>query len=157
MYRNFLTLNIFVFLALLSLAIPLAVFYRANIFLLILVIFSFYDLIMLFFFPLIPKATQGAMVQGMPLFLAFPKKSVSWFDIPSFKNTLVFLGAGNIFFPLLFFIATSVQFGISKALIYLTLAIIGMIIHLIWLSKRTENISVIPFLTMGILIGYLFF
>ena len=90
----------------------------------------------------------------MPLLLAIPKKSTRWTDKPTLKTSITLLGAGDVFLPLIFLTAVSVQIGRPQAFLCLIGAFMGTIANMIFLHKTKNSIPAMPLLAIGMLLVY---
>jgi presenilin-like A22 family membrane protease len=154
-YRSFITNNFLVLSGVFAAAMSFAVFYQADFFLTLLGIFAVYDIFGVLFTNVIPKVARGFMNIGAPLLLYVPKKIFRWRDTPEPESIASAMGSGDIFLPLLFLTAVSVQFGILRALWCLFGAIFGGFVNLFFATKRKSGIPAIPFLACGLAIAYL--
>lgn len=153
-YRSFLANNMLVLLGVFGGALPFAVFYKASFVLILLGLFAVYDVFGVLFTKAIPKVAMGAIAQGAPLILVAPKRTARWRDIPSYENTAAVMGAGDLFLPLLFLMAVSVQLGIPRALVCLLGAVVGNVVNLFLLRQSERGIPAMPFLAAGMAVAY---
>ncbi len=153
-YRSFLANNMLVLLGVFGGALPFAVFYKANFILILLGLFAVYDVFGVLFTKAIPKVAMGAIAQGAPLILLAPKRTARWRDLPSRENIAAVMGAGDLFLPLLFLMAMSVQFGILRAFFCLLGAVVGNAANLFLLRQSQRGIPAMPFLAGGMAIAY---
>jgi len=154
-YRSFLTNNLLVYLAVFAGAIPFALSYSADFLLTLLWIFSVYDVIGVFMTRMIPRVAFAAVDTGIPLLIAAPKSGHAWHEKPEMKNAAAIMGAGDLFLPLLFLMAVSVQFGITRAFAAFAGVIIGSFINLHIAIRFNLGIPAMPFLAAGLAAGYL--
>ena len=155
-YRSFLTNNLYVLLAVFAGAMPLAVFYKTDFIGVLLVLFSLYDLVGVLMVKIIPRIAQAALERDMPLLLAIPKKPIKWTHKPTLKTSVTLLGAGDIFLPLIFLTAVSVQIGRPQAFLCLFGAFLGNIANMIFLHKTKKSVPAMPLLAIGMLLMYFF-
>jgi presenilin-like A22 family membrane protease len=155
-YRSFLANNMLVVLGVFGGAIPFAIFYKVDFILLLLGLFAVYDVFGVLFTKAIPKVAMGAIVQGAPLILLAPKRVARWRDVPSHENAAAVMGAGDLFLPLLFLMAVSVQLGMLRAFVCLLGAAIGSAANLFLLRQSQRGIPAMPFLAAGMAAAYFF-
>jgi len=154
MYRSFVTNNFLVILGVFAAGISFAGSYAVNFLLILLGLFALYDLAGVFWVKAIPKVAKNAAKIGMPLLLFVPKKKISWFRPPTPDTIASMLGAGDLFIPLLFLSAVSVQVGYQVALVSLLGAVIGNIGNIFLARKIKGGIPAVPLLAIGLVVGY---
>lgn len=153
-YRSFISNNFLLVAGIFCAAISFTNYYQVNFFLLLLVLFSLYDIVGVFFVKAIVKVAKSASQNGLPLVLLAPKKGVSWWKIPTPDSTASIIGAGDLFIPLIFLTSLSVQFGWAIALCSLAGAVVGNFVNLLLVRKIKTGIPAIPFLAIGLAAGY---
>jgi presenilin-like A22 family membrane protease len=154
-YRSFVTNNALVLLGVFAAAMPFSLYYETDFLLTLLAIFAVYDIFGVVFTRLIPQVAMGAVRAGAPLLLMIPKMPARWRDRPTPEATAALMGAGDVFLPLLFLTAVSVQFGVPRALLCALGAVVGNACNLIVLSRMKTGIPAMPFLAAGIAVAYL--
>lgn len=153
-YRSFVSNNLLVILGVFAAGISLAGAYTVNFLLILLGLFVLYDLVGVFWVKAIPKVAKNAVKIGMPLLLLAPKRGVSLFRAPTSETIASMLGAGDLFFPLLFLSAVSIQIGYQAALFSLVGAALGNIGNIFLARKIKGGIPAIPLLVLGLVAGY---
>jgi presenilin-like A22 family membrane protease len=154
MYRSFVTNNFLVVLGVFAAAMVWAGSYQINFLLILIGLFALYDLAGVFWWKVLPQVAKNAAKTGIPLLLLVPKKGVSWLHPPMPETTASMLGAGDLFFPLLFLSAVSVQVGYWVALVSLAGALVGNVGNIFWAWKIKKGIPAIPLLAIGLAVGY---
>lgn len=156
-YRSFCTSNTLVLMGVLAGALPLAVYYKTDFLIILVVLVSFYDIAGVIFTTFIPTIAKSAADKGIPLLISAPKKGTSWLAKQNLKNTSAIMGAGDLLIPLLFLTAVSTQFNTNFALICLAGALIGNLLNILLLTKIKRGIPAMPLIAAGMLIMYYLF
>lgn len=154
MYRSFISNNLLVILGVFAAGISFAGSYSIIFLLIFLALFALYDIAGVFWVKTIPKVAKNAAKIGMPLILLVPKKGTSWFRVPTPETIASMLGAGDLFIPLLFLVAVSVQAGYQIALASLVGAVLGNIGNIFLARKIKGGIPAVPLLAIGLAVGY---
>jgi|GEM_PF-2566452 len=153
-YRSFVTNNLLIIFGIFAAGISFAGSYHVNFLLILLCLFTLYDLVGVFWIKTITKVAKNAAKIGMPLLLVVPKKGSSWFQAPTPDTIASMLGAGDLFIPLLFLSAVSVQAGYQIALASLVGAMLGNIGNIFLARKIKGGIPAVPLLAIGLAVGY---
>lgn len=154
MYRSFVTNNLLVILGIFAAGISFVGSYGVNFLLILLGLFALYDVVGVFWVKTIPKVARNAAKIGIPLLLLVPKKGAAWFKAPTPETIASMLGAGDLFIPLLFLSAVSVQVGYQIALVSLVGAVIGNIGNIFLAKKIKGGIPAVLLLALGLAVGY---
>jgi len=153
-YRSFVTNNFLLVIGIFAAAISFTNYYKVGFLLILLLLFSLYDVVGVFFIKAITKVAKSASKTGLPLILLAPKKNVSWWKVPTPETTASIVGAGDLFIPLVFLTSVSIQSGWVVALCSLVGAILGNVGNLFLARKIKTGIPAIPFLAVGLAAGY---
>ncbi|HBR80395.1 MAG: hypothetical protein UX09_C0041G0004 [Candidatus Uhrbacteria bacterium GW2011_GWE2_45_35] len=153
-YRSFVSSNLLVIIGVFSAAISFAGSFSVKFLLILLGVFSLYDVVGVFFIKAIPKVAQNAAKIGIPLLLLVPKKAKDIFKVPTPGNIASIMGTGDLFIPLLFLTAVSIQFGRPVALVAFAGAVLGSLGNIILVRKFKGGIPAIPLIAAGLVIGY---
>jgi len=153
-YRSFVSNNLLVILGVFAAAVSFVGTYSVNFLLILLRLFSLYDLVGVFWTKAIPKVAQGAAKIGMPLLILMPKKEASWWQVPTPDTIVSMMGAGDLFIPLLFLSAVSAQVGWQVALISFVGAVAGSGLNILFAKRVKGGIPAIPILAVGLVVGY---
>lgn len=154
MYRSFVTNNLLVILGVFAAGVSFAGSYAVNFLLILLGLFALYDVVGVFLVKAISRVAKNAAKIGMPLLLLVPKKTVLWFRPPTPDTISSILGAGDLFIPLLFLSAVSIQVGYQIALVSLVGAVFGNVGNIFLARKIKSGIPAVPLLAIGLTVGY---
>lgn len=154
MYRSFVSNNLLVILGVFAAGISFAGSYSVNFLLILISLFALYDIAGVFWVKAILKVAKNAAKVGLPLLLLAPKKGISWFRAPTPDTIASMLGAGDLFIPLLFLSAVSIQTGYQIALASLVGAALGNIGNIFLTRKIKGGIPAVPLLALGLAAGY---
>jgi presenilin-like A22 family membrane protease len=153
-YRSFVSNNFLLVIGIFCAAISFTNYYKINWLLLLLLVFSLYDIVGVFFIKTVAKVAKSAAKTGMPLVLLAPQTKISWWQNPTPEITAAIVGAGDLFIPLVFLSSVSIQYGWRVVLCSLVGAILGNVGNLFLARKIKTGIPAIPFLAVGLALGY---
>ena len=154
MSRSFLSNNVLIFAAASFGAIPFAITYGPNTFFLLLIFFSIYDVLGVFFTKLIPRLAKAAVEFNIPLLLLAPRENISWRDKTSLANSAAILGAGDLLIPAVTLGSITFFAGIPVALASLLGAIIGAVLNTILAMFIRTGIPAIPLMSAGLILAF---
>jgi presenilin-like A22 family membrane protease len=135
-------------------AVSFAATFSLNFLLILLICFSFYDIVGVFFIKAIPRVAKNAARIGIPLLLTVPKKMKDIFNVPTPDTTASLLGAGDLFIPLLFLMSVSVRVGWEIALVSFVGVVLGSLGNIALVRKIKTGIPAVPLLAIGLAVGY---
>jgi presenilin-like A22 family membrane protease len=153
-YRSFATNNFLVLAGVFAAAVSFATTFSLNFLLILLVCFSLYDIVGVFFVKAIPRVAKNAARIGIPLLLMVPKKMKDIFSVPTSDTTASLLGAGDLFIPLLFLMSVSVRVGWEIALVSFVGVVLGSLGNIVLVRKIKTGIPAVPLLAIGLAVGY---
>jgi presenilin-like A22 family membrane protease len=155
--RSYLSNNLLLSLAVIFGAIPIAASYSLELILLLLFVFSIYDVLGVFATRVIPALARGAIAFNLPLLLLVPRATVPWQAKPTSENAAAVIGGGDLFLPMLMIGAVTFGSGIPLGLATLAGAMFGWVMNLGLAAVVRTGIPALPMLTVGMMVAYFSF
>jgi len=152
--HHFISNNALVVAAVLFGAFPIALGFSPVLIVFILIVFSVYDVIGVFFTNFIPNLAHRAIQYEIPLVLLAPRAHQSWKSIPSSDRVAAILGAGDVFLPAIFISSVTLEGGVPLGLAVVLGAACGWVANnvLSWMVRG--GIPAMPLLTVGMIAAY---